>query len=192
MATQSQTKIEAKTAAELAGKLELSEAARSVLGVGLAPADYIERLMEGGHWTDAIRLLSLALPKRAAVWWACRCARKASAATTPAAGVALSAAEAWVAEPTEEHRRAAFPAAEKAPLGTPTGCAALAVFLSGGSLAPPDVAVVPPADDLTGKIVAGSVLMAGVAAECQKAPEKYRDFLADGLAIAAGKLTWEG
>jgi hypothetical protein len=181
------TKIEAKTAAELAGQLELSEAAGAMLRDGIAPAEYLDLLMAGGQWADAIRLLALALPKREAVWWACGCARKASPAPSPAAEAALAAAEAWVAEPTEERRRVAFPAAEKAQFGTPAGCAALAVFLSGGSLAPPEIAAVPPAEDLTGKTVAGAVLLAGVITEPEKASEKYRAFLADGLAIAEGK-----
>lgn len=185
-------KIEAKTAAELAGKLELSEAARAALRDGVGPAEYLDALVASGQWPDAVRLLALALPKREAIWWACRCARAAGPAPAPAAGTALGAAEAWVAEPTEERRRAAFPAAEAAQFGTPAGCAALAVFLSGGSLAPPDIAAVPPAEDLTGKTVAGAVLLAGVVAEPEKASEKYRAFVTDGLAIAEGKQALKG
>ena len=185
-------KIEAKTAAELAGRLELSEPARAALRDGAGPADYLDALMESGQWPDAIRLLALALPKREAVWWACRCARAVGPAPSPAAGAALTAAEAWVAEPTEDRRRAAFPAAEAAQFGTPAGCTALAVFLSGGSLAPPQIAAVPPAEDLTGKTVAGALLLAGVVSEPEKASEKYRAFLADGLAIAEGKQVLKG
>lgn len=185
-------KIEAKTAAELAGKLELSEAAREALRDGAAPADYLDALMSGGQLPDAVRLLALALPKREAIWWACRCARAAGPAPSSAASGALAAAEAWVAEPTEDRRRAAFPAAEAAQFGTPAGCAALAVFLSGGSLAPPEITAVPPAEDLTGKTVAGAVLLASVLTEPERASEKYRVFLADGLAIAEGKQALKG
>ena len=55
----------------------------------------------------------------------------------------LAAAEAWVADPTEENRRAALPAAEAAGYGTAAGCAAASAFRSGGSLGPPNVAADP-------------------------------------------------
>ena len=46
--------------------------------------------------------------------------------------------------PSDETRRAAFAAAEKAGLGHARRLRGVAAFLSGGSLAPPDVAEVPP------------------------------------------------
>jgi hypothetical protein len=127
------------------------------------------------------------LPKREAVWWACQCVRPASGA----AASAIQAAEAWVAEPSEARRRAAQPAAEAAGVGTPAGCAALAAFFSGGSLAPPDLTAVPPADDLTETCVAGALDLAAVQAEPEKAPERYRRFLTLGLEVADGKNRWK-
>ena len=57
----------------------------------------------------------------------------------------LDATEKWIAQPTEENRRAAMSAAEAADVGTAAGCAGVAAFFSGGSLAPPEVASFRPA-----------------------------------------------
>jgi hypothetical protein len=185
-------KVEKAMAAEAARELELGEAARSCMRDGVSTEEYLRMLIARGELADAVRVLAMALAKRESIWWACRCVRRGVATPKPTEAAALATAEAWVREPTEEHRRAAYTAAQAAPIATPAGCASLAVFFSGGSLAPPDVAAVPPGESLTGKTVAGAVLLAGVVSEPAKAAEKYKAFLADGLAIAEGKESWEG
>jgi hypothetical protein len=182
-------KVQAKTAAELVGQLELAEPARACLRDGVSPAEYLNALMKGGHLADAVRFLALALPKPEAIWWACRCARASSPGEpTPGSAAALAAVEGWLADATDEHRRAAKLAADAAPLGTPAGCAALAVFLSGGSMAPPDlkIPVVPPPEGATARAVAGAVLLAGVVAQPDQAEAKYRRYLDDGIQIGSG------
>jgi hypothetical protein len=104
---------------------------------------------------------------------------------------ALQAAEKWAADPSDDNRRAAYPASEAATLGTPAGCAALAAFFSGGSLAPPNVTAVPPKEGLTAKVVGGALLLASVLTEPQKAPEKQQRFLALGLEVANGANRWK-
>ncbi len=154
----------------------------------------IDRLREAALFPEAVRYLAFALPKRQAVWWACRCVRQGpltavSAAPDPAS-VALEAAEQWAADPSETNRRAAGAAGESAGAGTPAGCAAMAAFWSGGSLAPEGLPVVPPADDLTARGVTGAVMIAAVAIEPQHAPDRFRKFLDLGLAVAAGSDRW--
>ena len=39
--------------------------------------------MDAHEYTDAVRFLAHALPKREAVWWACLCVRKAAGANPP-------------------------------------------------------------------------------------------------------------
>jgi hypothetical protein len=46
--------------------------------------------------------------------------------------------------------------------------------------------VVPPGETLTAAAVAGAVCLAAVQQEPERAPEKYRVFIAQGLDIAAG------
>ena len=156
----------------------------------LTAAQFLHELVAAADFPRAGRFLAAALPKREAVWWACLCVRQSPAAAGPQAEAALRAAERWAADPTDEHRRAAFAAAEAAGVGTPAGCAAIAAFLSGGSLAPPNVAEVPPAEHLTASAVAGSVALAAVAAKPEQAPQRYQKFFALGTEVARGARRW--
>ena len=67
----------------------------------------------------------------------------------------------------------------------------MAAFMSGGSLAPPNVPVVPPADNLTHHFVAGSIMLAAVASEPEKAPEKQKKFLGLGVDVANAANRWK-
>ena len=185
-------KVTAKTAAEICKRFALGEEAKKLLREGVAPGPFLDTLMEKQQFTDAVRFLAHALPKREAVWWACQCGRAVAGANPPPPiAAALQAAEKWVADPSEENRRAAMPAAEAAEFKTPAGCAAVAAFWSGGSLAPPNVPVVPPGEYLTAHGVAGAVMLAAVQAEPEKAPEKFRKFLAQGIEVAKGTQQWK-
>src|SRR5262249_58763217 len=97
--------------------------AGALLSAAHSPGEFVALLAEQGHATDAARFAAFALPRRAAVWWACLCVRQALSqdAATPARE-ALHAAERWVVEPSERHRRAALRAAEAAEFGTAAGC----------------------------------------------------------------------
>ena len=107
---------------------------------------FLDALIGKQHFLDAVRFLAHALPKREAVWWACVCARQVADGKEPApVKAALAAAEKWVADPSEDNRATAMPAARRPSWATPAGCAAMAAFWSGGSLAPPKAPVVPPA-----------------------------------------------
>ncbi len=185
------SKVTFRTAAEVNQRCSLSEEARRLLREGLTPRAFFDLLGEAGLHADAVQFLSQALPRNEGVWWACVCLRQANLAAQPPAALAVQAAERWVASPSEENRRAAFAAAEKADLGTPAGCAALAAFWSGGSLAPPEVPAVPPPDHLTGKGVAAAVMLAVVKAEPPRIAERWRQFLALGSEVASGANRWK-
>ena len=74
---------------------------------------------------------------------ACVAAEALGPEPSPEAAAALEAARAWVIDPKDEKRRATFPAAEAAEMGTPAGCTAAAAYFSGGSLAPPNLPASP-------------------------------------------------
>ncbi|MGJ0486961.1 MAG: DUF6931 family protein [Methylomicrobium sp.] len=144
-------------------------------------------LLEQQLYSDAIRFLARALPKREATWWACICARGIMTQDTPPAmRAALEAAEQWVYKPTEANRRLADAAARATSFDGPAAWAAMAAFWSEGSMAPEDAPAVPPADNLTGKAVAGAVMLAAVMEQPEKAQDKYRFFLEQGVDIANG------
>lgn len=131
--------------------LELSEASAPQRRAGDDARALFERLAGAGLAIDALKVAAAALPKREAVWLALRCVQSlANDATPPVQRAALDAARAWVDEPNDERRRATNDAAEKAGLDKPFGCVALAAYMSGGSLGPPDVPPIPPAEFLCG------------------------------------------
>src|SRR4051794_38440831 len=145
MSTDGMARIADQTAAEVCARFPVGEAARGLLRDGMTTKQFLDLLIEKEEFPDATRLLAHALPKREGVWWACLCTRMVAGKEPPEPiVVALDAAEAWVADPSEENRRAAQAAAEAAGYGTPAGCAAVAAFWSGGGLRPPHRPALPP------------------------------------------------
>jgi len=180
-------KVEAKTAMTIGQLIELEDEARGLLIDGQTPAEYIQLLQDRKMFADAIRFLAMALPKREAVWWACVASKSMMAKDVSPQDVAtLSAAEAWVYQPTEENRRQAMAYAEAAEFKTASSWSATAAFWSAGSMAPADVPVVPPAPDLTAKAVTGAVLLAVAGAEPSELDATYIRMLGIGLNIAQG------
>lgn len=92
----------------------------------------LEALDAEGAVFDMIRLLSVALPARERVWWACLAARdyigEAPKNNTPS----LSAAEAWVFKPSPENREKARATLDHADVDDDTvHCANAVVFCDG-------------------------------------------------------------
>jgi hypothetical protein len=179
------------TAAQICAVAELGEQAAALLKDGLSARDFLSMLMESNHFPDAVRFLAHAMPKREAVWWAWMCARR-SGAPDPKGALqgALDATERWIAQPTEENRRAAYAAGDAAEFGTAAGCAGLAAFFTGGSLGPPTAPVVPPGDFLTAKAVSGAVIFAAICVQPEKAEEKFRSFIEQGLGVINRIKLW--
>ena len=106
----------------------------------IAPVEAVlAELDEKGAAIDMLRLLSVALPARERVWWACLAARDtlAEGASLPPP---LKAAEAWVFRPTDENRAAAQAAVEIADADDDTVHCATAVQFADGTLGPGDLA----------------------------------------------------
>ena len=181
----------APTAAQICAVSELGAPAKALLRDGLGAREYLNLLMEKRHFPDAVRFLAHAMPKREAVWWAWYCARR-----TPMPDpegklkAALDATEKWIAQPSDENCRAAHAAGEAADFGTAAGCAGLAAFFSGGSLAPPNCPPVPPGEFLTAKAVSGAVIFAAVSTQPEKAEEKFGAFIEQGLGIINRIKLW--
>jgi hypothetical protein len=179
------------SAAQICAVAELGEAATALLRDELAARDYLNLLLENHHFPDAVRFIAHSLPKREAVWWGWYCARR-TAGPDPKGTfqAALNATEQWISQPTEENRRAAYACGEAAEFGTAAGCACLGAFFSGGSLAPPNCPVVPPGDFLTAKAVSGAVIFAAISSEPEKAEEKFRAFLDQGVGVINRIKVW--
>jgi len=88
-------------------------------------------------WVDLMRLLSVALPEREAVWWACIAARDITGETaTPC----LKAAEAWVFEPNDTNRAKVQTALDVADMDDDTALVATAALYAPGNMGPGEMA----------------------------------------------------
>ena len=128
----------------------------------LAPADAFASLRAVDPH-QALRFIAHCLPRLDAVRWLA--AGLASMAPTSVARrlAARKAVNRWVAEPSDANRRLAYQAGENAGFDTAEGCACLAVFLSGGSLAPASQEQAVPAPPAAfGQALAGAVLLAAL------------------------------
>ena len=181
-----------KTAPEICAVAELATDATGLLEENAEPEAYVRLLIEQDHYPDAIRFLAHALPKREAVWWAWFCARKAAGdEPPPEIAASLDATKVWITEPNDANRRAAMDRAQEADLGTPAGCAGLAAFFCGESLAPPDLDPVPPDEYAAAKAITGSIMMAAVSQEPEKAMERFQAYVEQGMEVARKTKLWE-
>ena len=98
----------------------------------------LEELAAEDAFVDMIRLLSVALPPRECVWWACIAGRDLIG--PEATSACLSGAEAWVFEPTDEQRAKLQTILETGSSGDPTAPAATAAFYAPGNLGPGEMA----------------------------------------------------
>ncbi|MFK7821561.1 MAG: FHA domain-containing protein [Planctomycetaceae bacterium] len=154
------------------------------------PDAYASRLRDADP-ESALAFLSYALPKRPAIWWLTRCVRSSLQQPTEEEEKVLGLAEKWISSPTDEHRRHAMDEAQKQECETAACWAAVAAFWTHGSMAPPNVPPVLPKDEFTGKAVSGAIVMAAVAKEPEKAPQRRSVFFDLALDVASGQETWE-
>lgn len=97
----------------------------------------LAELAEKRAWVDLMRLLSVALPDREAVWWACIAARDiVGEDATPC----LKAAEAWVFDPSEANREKVQMALDVADMDDDTALAATAALYAPGNMGPGEMA----------------------------------------------------
>lgn len=138
------------------------------------PESGYRKLREQERMDVAVRYLGHALPRTEAIAWAAHLLKdwpRPSACGVPEQQ-ALDSAIRWLEEPTEEYRRAAEDAADRAPEKSAEALLAHAVFMSGGSISQPDLPPVQPPPHVCGALAASAVL---VAAYRTPAP---KDFLA--------------
>jgi hypothetical protein len=92
---------------------------------------------------DLLRLLSIALPARERVWWACLAARDIVGQGVENETPSLHAAETWVFRPSEENRDIAIDTMEHADNDDVTVHCAMAVMYCDGTLGTGDLAQMP-------------------------------------------------
>jgi hypothetical protein len=176
--------LDTANAAAFCAGLPLVEESKQLIKEKMSVPEFLDVLIGQERWIDAVQVLARMMPARESVWWAVQCATNCSGPSVRAQETtALRAAEKWVTEMTEESRYAAFDAAQKARLGSPANCVAMAAFVAGPSLAPHDVDPLPPHPDLAAQMVAGTVMASGFFAGFEQSAERLRFFLEQGKAL---------
>ncbi len=172
------TGLVVQSAAALPETAQLGDEAKAMLVDDMPIAQFVDLLASREHFLDALRTVAHSLAKRSAVQWASLCVRAACGEDLDGLDeAALNAADAWVANPSEDLRRKAQAAAETAELKTAASWVAMAAFFSSGSMGPSTAPVVPPAPHLTSHAAAGAAMLAAVARQPEKAPQRYAEFL---------------
>jgi hypothetical protein len=179
------------TAETLCEPLDLEDASRRLLRPGLLPDAYIEALIDDGQFADAIRVLAVYLPKPVAIRWALDCLIAAGQGTlSPQQHACVDAVAAWLDDPGESQRRAAMQAAEASEYSGPASWIALAVFWSGGSIAPPELPEVLPEPQLCGQGVNAALLMLATHGDPTRTQERFSKIVQAGrqhIAQAGGE-----
>lgn len=137
--------------------------------------------------TGAARFMAHCLPRVDAARWMAACLAQADRDPPPARAVAAKAVRRWVANPSDEARRLAFETGGIAGWTTMEGMACLAIFLSGGSMAPAEQVPVNPPPGAFGQAAAGAVLLAAHADGVPAFAATLAAMLDTADAIAAGE-----
>jgi hypothetical protein len=178
-------------ASAVAVNCRLGNNARGLLGATLTAGAYLDLLNKHELYLDGVRFLAMALPRRLAVWWGCLCVWQTERTElSRELSAALQAAVRWVVDPSEENRRAAEGPAQPDDFETAESCLAMAAHWSGGSMLPPGLPVVPPAEILTGKLVGGAILLAATQRGPSETHKLLRQSLSIGRDVARGNQLW--
>ena len=151
------------SASSLTPRLALSSDALAVLAGGGNVRRCLDDLLERGLPADALAVVARTLPKRYVVAWACECLKGALAGLPEVRDVdraGLALAQAWLADPTEENRRAALDFAEQGEFGAPGAWLAASAGWNGGSLLPRGYDPIAPPDHLPAEAAVAALRLA--------------------------------
>lgn len=116
-------------------KTKLSAPANAPVPVLLAELDAAEA------WIDMVRLISVCLPAREVVWWACLAGR--DLVGPDGDSLCLKSAEAWVFKPNDENRAHLSRVIESESSGDKAALCATAAYYAPGNLGLGDMAGIP-------------------------------------------------
>ncbi|MBN8939770.1 MAG: hypothetical protein J0H01_09775 [Rhizobiales bacterium] len=151
------------------------------------PLAFLAELAAGPTPEDAVSFCAYMLPRRDAVWWACRCTRTLARDPMGVEDEALAAAEAWVRDPNEDNRTRALGIGNSANRTLPTTWAALAAAWSGGNLSVGEHPGAPAPPHLTAKAARACVLMALARVPATERRAKLRSCIEGGIRLAAAE-----
>jgi hypothetical protein len=150
------------------------------------PLDFLRSLIGAGKLEDAVTFSAFLLPRREAVWWACRSARAALGQIAKERAPALLAAEAWVSEPGEERRHTALEVGTKGHCDEPLTWVALAAGWAGGFLVSGPHHSIPMPHYMTARATRTAILISSLSANWDQRPAYLQARIAEGIRLAEG------
>lgn len=130
------SKIPRMPAAKMLAEVNTKLASKLEAPASALPETVLAELDAKGQPIDMLRLMSIALPPRERVWWACLAARDFVGAAPENNTPSLEAAEAWVFRPTPENREKLLHAIDLADADDETVKCAMSALYAEGSLGP--------------------------------------------------------
>lgn len=139
---------------------------------GIAPQDYFRILRADENPFPALSYAATALPKLEAIDWSLHALPSIDQDHPDYADRQLlrDAAHRWVGEPDDDNRRAMYDLAENASTNWPETMIGLAIFFSGGSIAPAENDAVGADDKVCASLISGALRLA-VANHIKTEPE---------------------
>jgi hypothetical protein len=164
----------------------LGDEARGRIDALVSVRTYLDSLRRDGLLNDAVDVLAYLLPKQYAIAWGCECwqAAQIDGKADPVEMSALAAAQRWLKDPSEEHRRAALQLADRLGYKTAGAWLAAAAGWSGGTMLPSAEYEVPPPPGLSGNAVAAALKLTA-AAQPARYDEQLAQFVDRALATFA-------
>jgi hypothetical protein len=148
------------------------------------PIEFLKDLTSKGKLDEAVAFCAYLLPRREAVWWACRCARASLDEIPQDRSACLLAAEAWVYHPDDEHKKTALELGTKSDSNDPLTWLALAAGWSSGLLiALPNLSVPVPAY-MTARAARIAVLLSGAKTGKHQRTACLQACVAEGIKLA--------
>jgi hypothetical protein len=146
---------------------------------------YLRKLSAEEKFEDAVTFCAYLLPRREAVWWACLSTRTFHHGDTMSGRTeGLLKAEAWVYEPTDQHRRAALEFGTAGNSSDPLNWLALGAGWSGGMLVSNPQVSVPVPQYMTARAVRTAVLLGARHIRPAERSTRMRASIADGIKLA--------
>jgi hypothetical protein len=146
------------------------------------PIEFLRGVVTSGKLNDAVAFCAYLLPRREAVWWACGCTRSFLGDIPRDRAAGLVAAEAWVYEPDEDHRRAVLEIGMAGEGNNPSTWIALAAGWSSGSLFTYAPAPVQPY--MTARCTRNAVLLAAMSLKNDERPARLRASIEEAIKLA--------
>ena len=152
------------------------------------PTVFLRTLVAAGKIEDAVTFNAYLLPRREAVWWACRSARATVGQIAEDRAAALLAAEAWVREPDDERRQAALEIGTKGHCDDPLTWVALAAGWAGGLLVSGPHHSIPMPQYMTARAARTAILISALSVKWDQRPAYLQACIADGTRLAENGL----